>query len=149
MRALSASSSASAPIERFEYRGFLGCKCFCDLEIVRLIDRRTLVIATEREDNPGTSITNVAEHLASNVCVRFGIEPEKLIWIEHYGYPDPLQRPRTYELVTFRRRRPEIIPWPSAVLSPKPDNWSGYFDEPDWQPMKEETWQELGIEPRQ
>jgi hypothetical protein len=140
----------SRRIEGFEYRGFHGCKCSCDLEIVERSDGRTLVITTEREDNPGTSITNVAEHLASYVCDCFGIEPEKLIWIEHYGYPDPLhpKRPRTYDLVTFERQPPEQILWSPAVLSSKPDGWPGYFDEPEWQPMEEETWREFGIEPR-
>jgi hypothetical protein len=43
-----------------------------------------LVIATEINQNPGTSITNSAEYAAAAACQRFGIEPRNLIWIEHY-----------------------------------------------------------------
>lgn len=43
-----------------------------------------MVIATELSDNPGVSVTNFAEGLATLVCRRFSIDPEKLIWIEHY-----------------------------------------------------------------
>jgi hypothetical protein len=59
--------------ERFQYRGFYGCPSVCSLEILRLADGRAAVIATELDDNPGTSVTNVAEHLASEVCDRFAI----------------------------------------------------------------------------
>lgn len=137
-------------IERFEYRGFHGCQCICDLEIIPVPDGRTVVIATEREDNPGTSVTNVAEHMASFVCDRFGIEPVQLVWVEHYGYPDPVnpKRLREYDLVTFQRRAPERIRWSDAVLRSKPDGWPGYLEEPQWRPMKEEDWRELGLEPR-
>lgn len=36
------------------------------------------MIATEVKDDPGSSVTNVAEHLASHVCDRFGIDPDRL-----------------------------------------------------------------------
>jgi hypothetical protein len=138
-------------IDQFRFRGFHGCQCVCDLEIIPIADGRTVVIATEREDNSGTSVTNVAEHLASFVCDSFGIDPEKLVWIEHYGYPSALspQRPREYDLVTFQRRAPEQIRWAPSVLRMHPDGWPGYFDEPAWRPMQEDDWRGLGIEPRQ
>ena len=141
----------SRKIERFEFRGFHGCKCVCDLELFPISDGRTVVIATERDDNPGTSITNVAEHLASYVCDSFGIDPEHLVWIEHYGYPDRVnpKRAREYDLVTFSRRKPERIQWSEAVLRSKPSGWPGHFDEPQWRPMKEEDWRDFGLEARQ
>jgi hypothetical protein len=139
----------SRKIERFEFRGFHGCRCVCDLEVIPIADGRTVVIATEREDNPGTSITNVAEHLASYVCDRFAIDPEKLVWVEHYGYPDPVnpKRRREYDLVTFEGRKPELIRWSDAVLRSKPDGWPGHFDEPQWRPVKKEDWSSLGVDP--
>jgi hypothetical protein len=141
----------SRKIERFEFRGFHGCRCVCDLEMIPIADGRTVVIATEREDNSGTSVTNVAEHLASYVCDRFRIDPEKLVWVEHYGYPDPVnsKRRREFDLVTFHRRSPERIRWADAVLRSKPDGWPGYFEEPQWRPMKEDDWRKLGLELRQ
>jgi hypothetical protein len=134
-------------IEKFCFRGLNGCAAHCDLEILRLADGRTLVIATERKDNPGASVTNVAEHLASYVCDRFGIDPDRLVWIEHYAYPGTVnpKRDREYDRVTFRRRTPELIRWSESILQCHPDGWPGYFEKPDWRPMKEKDWLELGI----
>jgi len=139
----------SRRIAHFEFRGFQGKPAICQLEILQLRDGRRAVIATEREDNPGTSVTNVAEHLASHVCDHFGIEPDKLVWIEHYGYPvHGVKRERTYDLVTFSRRNPERVLWSQAVLRYKPDGWPGYFADPDWKPMDAADWSALGLEPR-
>ena len=43
-----------------------------------------VAIATELPDNPGMSVTNAAGLLAMQVCQFYEIEPQKLIWIEHY-----------------------------------------------------------------
>jgi len=136
--------------DRFEFRGFHGCRCVCSLEILLLGDRRNAVIATEREDNPGTSITNVAENLASEVCDRFEIDPDKLVWIEHYGYPGACActRDRTFDRVTFKRRDRDTIRWSPALGRHKPDGWPGYFQEPSWRPMNDADWWELGLSPR-
>ena len=64
---------------RYDYKGYFGCDCHCTLEI-----DGNLVICTEDDDNEGTSITNMAEHLAPRVCYNFGIDPYQLTWIEHY-----------------------------------------------------------------
>ena len=133
-------------VDRFEFRGFHGRTAHCRLEIIPLGDGRTVVIATELEDNTGTSVTNVAEHLASLVCDRFGIMPEKLVWIEHYGYGS--ERERSFDLVTFDRLKPERIAWAPSILRSKPDGWPGYFEEPEWRPMNDSNWRELGLEPR-
>jgi hypothetical protein len=105
------SQEAPVTVERFEYRGFHGCKAHCSVEIIPLPDGRTVVIAIEPKDNPGMSITNVAEHLASYVCDLFRIDPDKLVWIEHYGYGSTTGGDRTFDLVTFSRRPPERIAW--------------------------------------
>src|SRR5438552_13682293 len=91
-------------VDRYRFRGFHGCDAWCALEILEGKDGKTVVIATEVKDNPGTSITNAAEHLAYWVCIEFSIDTSKLVWIEHYGYPAPgdwRRHPRTYDLVTF------------------------------------------------
>jgi hypothetical protein len=94
--------------------------------------------------------TNVAEHLASEVCNRFEIEPEKLVWIEHCGYAGSLEgtRERTYDRVTFTLRGPDRIPRAPSVRRHKSHGWPGYFEEPQWRPMKEEDWRELGLAPK-
>lgn len=144
-------AAAGERIERFEYRGLHGCACFCALEIIPLSDGQTVVIATELKDNPGTSITNVAEHLASHVCERFAIDPDRLVWIEVYGYPPPagLRYDRTFDRVTFQRRKPQKIAWSHSILKSQPDGWPGCFEEPQWRPMSVDDWRRLGLEPRQ
>ena len=123
--------------DRYHFRGFHGCDAFCALEILRIPDGRSVVIATELKDNPGTSVTNFCEHLAHRVCAGFLIDPSKLVWIEHYGYPLPgtLKRHlRTYDLVTF-------------LMMPARNN--EVFASPKWCPMQDEDWLELGLEPRE
>ena len=70
---------------RFEYKGFGDCDSHCNIKIFRSTkDRFVMVMATELPDNTGTSITHMAEPLATEVCRQYNISPHKLIWIEHY-----------------------------------------------------------------
>ena len=151
MCAESSRDQTTGPLQipRFEYQGFHGCRSCCGLEIIPLADGRTLVIATELADNPGTSVTNVAEHLASFVCERFGIETEKLVWVEHYGYGICLLGERAYDRVTFQRRAPEGVVWLPAVTGSKPNGWPGHFGEPHWVTMSDADWAALGLPPRE
>lgn len=87
---------------RFDYRGYWNCESHCTLEI-----HGNLVIVTEADDNQGTSITNIAEHLATRVCHQFQIDPLKLVWIEHYperGH-EWMHKPitKSWDFVTFQQ----------------------------------------------
>lgn len=77
---------------RHEFAGFGGCESACDLDYYLLANGQTLVMATERQ-NPGTSITNKAEDLATEVFSKLsppglrecgGLQPEDFLWVEHY-----------------------------------------------------------------
>ena len=82
---------------KYEYKGDLhGCDSTCDLEIYN-----NLVICSERGDNEGRSVTNMAEHLATAICKQFDITPRELIWIEHYRAEQRIEREDTYNLVFF------------------------------------------------
>src|SRR5437879_3266976 len=98
-------------LDRFRYRGFHGLASYCSLELLPLYDDRTVAVATERGDNSGTSITNVVEYLASTVCDRFGIDPDRLVWIEHYAYGTSTISERTFDRVTFTRRKRDSVAW--------------------------------------
>ena len=103
--------------EILEYKGYFGCKSQCKIEIYIFPDSRTLkspqgetkigttiVMATEIESNEGTSITNLAEQIATEVCMKHGIDPLSLIWIEHYPAITEFRGIRdedTYSIVTF------------------------------------------------
>ncbi|MGB3298592.1 MAG: hypothetical protein WBA76_10015 [Phormidesmis sp.] len=56
-------------------------------------------MVSELPDNPGMSVTNAAGALAMQVCQYYEIEPQKLIWIEHY--PEEPTHEETFDRVTF------------------------------------------------
>lgn len=107
---------------RYEFTGYHGSKAHCRLRIYGGDpDRPSVVIATEAEDNPGTSITNAAESLATRVCQDFRLDPDTVLWVEHYrdraffgGRPQFQER---FDLVSFDR---------------SPD---GSFRHPGWRPL--------------
>ncbi len=76
--------------EDYPYRGFWGCEAVCHLRVYWPVSgdidpgNPVVVVATELERNEGTSITNMAEHLAQEVREVYGLGPASLIWIEHY-----------------------------------------------------------------
>lgn len=135
-------------IEQFEYRGFGGRCSWCRLEVIPLGDGRTVIIASQLPGNPGTPMTNAAEHLASHVCDRFGINPDRLVWNENYGHGGPrgtASRKQEYDLATVRLRPIDSIRWSDAVPRHKPSGWPGDFEEPQWRTMTAEDWRELGL----
>ena len=88
----------------YHFKGFGGCACVCRLRFFEAPTGETVIVATELLENEGTSITNMAEHLATQVCREFNIDPEQLLWIEHYtGLVDgPDERiPESFDLVSF------------------------------------------------
>lgn len=71
--------------DEFSYSPPAG-NCKCNLALVKS-GETYFAIATERDDNPGLSITNSAEELAIAVVKQFHIEDpaNNLVMIEHYG----------------------------------------------------------------
>lgn len=92
---------------RHFYRGLHGSPSVCRIRVYRGSGDATLVIASELPDNPGTSITNVAEMLATEMEWRHCPDPgDRMIWIEHYPVREALRGMRADEhfaLVTFLR----------------------------------------------
>ena len=121
--------------DRYCYCGHYNCLSWCALELLPLADGRTAVIATELKENPGTSITNACAELAFYVCMDFGIDPKRLVWIEHYSYAAEggTGNPRAFDLATF-----------DFVTSGS--NWT--FANPRWRRMTDPDWIDLGLPPR-
>ena len=63
-------------IKGYQYKGFWGCECRCDIEA-----NGNVVITTEQDDNEGTI---KMQPKPWRLCEDFGIDKENLIWIEHY-----------------------------------------------------------------
>jgi hypothetical protein len=114
----------------YRYRGF-DCEGRCRLRIYQLRppeapDTPTVVIATTLPDNPGTSITNVAEELATQVwhtlvqpISRAGDPLHDLLWVEHYEVKLNADGGVRY---------PEIIATVAFTWHPE----TGSFSDPTW-----------------
>jgi hypothetical protein len=79
-----------------QYTGSHACLSHCRLRIFTA-PGQAVVIATEVADNPGTSLTNMAGPLATQVWQEFGLPLEALVWIAHYpsrgfGLPEVFAR---------------------------------------------------------
>ena len=85
---------------RYNYKGFWNCDSCCDIEVHRRSDGKYVFVATELPDNPGTSVTNFAEHLATAMRSQYALKPEELIWIEHYPEAKD-RRKEDFDLVRF------------------------------------------------
>jgi hypothetical protein len=66
----------------------------------RRSDGKHIFVATELPDNPGTSVTNSAEHLATAMREEYRLKPEDVIWIEHYPEAKD-RRKESFDLVRF------------------------------------------------
>lgn len=115
---------------RYDYPGYHSSQAHCRLRIYGGDpDRPAVVLATEAEDNPGTSITNAAESLATKVCRDSGLDPDTILWVEQYrdrayfgGRPQFKER---FDLVSFDRA---------------PD---GSFRHPEWRPLSKDSVERL------
>ena len=122
--------------ERFDYEGYHKIPSFCYIDIHKN-EKFTVVVATEPdydEEGAGASVTNRAEHIATEVCKKYDIPQEKLVWIEHYDYRDDSvgDREETWDLVSFNSERTPI---------------RGYWDYPRGEMVfTSPKWQHLSVE---
>lgn len=65
----------------------------------------TVVLATDLSDDVHSSITLHTDELATSICEAYGIEPGRLLWIEHIP-PNPLlgRNDDLWDLVHFEER---------------------------------------------
>ncbi|NET13331.1 MAG: hypothetical protein F6K08_10975 [Okeania sp. SIO1H6] len=84
----------------FHYNGFWNCDSQCRIRIYDSAET-TIVIASEIDDNDGTSITNVCEYLIKKVGEHFGLNLQKTLWIEHYPPDGFLEENHTYKIVSI------------------------------------------------
>lgn len=92
---MNTQDQAIMPFQQFGERGL------CHLRILQK-GKRTTVIAIEIPVNPGKSVTNAAEDIATQVVQQFHLDPMKTRFIECYS-KDSYEgaRAETYDEVTF------------------------------------------------
>ena len=96
--------------QKFNYEGYHKIPSFCYIDIYRY-PNFTIVIATEpdyNEEGSGTSITNRAEHIATEVSKKYNIPMIELTWIEHYNRVSNIKKEETWDLVFFNREKTPV-----------------------------------------
>lgn len=83
-----------------KFKGFWGTEAKCGLAIEKHKNEFRVTL-TELPDNPGTSVTNMVEHLATMVKQQFlhEIPNETITWIEHYPKNERLGHPESFDKV--------------------------------------------------
>lgn len=114
--------------EFFAYKAGNGADGVCLIERIDLPDGRIVIACIETAGNPGMSITNCVEELCFQVCERFEIPADRLVWLEHYDYYD---EGREWDMVTFAQTPPR-----------------GPFSDPKWIDMTPKLWRELRLKPQ-
>lgn len=66
----------------FDFKGDWGVESKCGLKILKG-KSKTIVIAAELPDNPGTQITSVPAELLGQICKAKSIATDRVIYIEH------------------------------------------------------------------
>lgn len=76
--------------ENFIFTAPNGARSKCKLEVYRSDFMRYVVVFYELPDNPGMSVTNGTEHLATMVCKEYNIDPDEdsVRFFECYIYDD-------------------------------------------------------------
>jgi hypothetical protein len=113
--------------EFFAYKSPNRADGVCLIERIDLPDGRIVIVCIETPGNPGQSITNCVEELCFQVCARFDIPADRLVWLEHYDFLSPDE----WNMVTFAQYPP-----------------NGPFSDPHWTPMTPEIWQDLRLRPK-
>ena len=71
--------------ERFGYNGLGGQRSTCRVRLFNSEQTGQIVaVVTELPTNPGSSVTNSVENLATAITEQFEIEPERFLMVEHY-----------------------------------------------------------------
>lgn len=114
-------------MELFAYKAGNRCDGVCLIERIDLPDGRIVTVCIQVAGNPGNSITNCVEELCFQVCERFEIPAQQLVWIEHYDYDEHAE----WSMVEFRRTPPD-----------RP------FEDPKWTRMTPRMWHDLRLKPK-
>jgi len=76
---------------KFHYEGYNNCQSHCWVDIFFLQKRNqhghdTIVLFSAAQDNPGTSITNMSEYIATAICGTYDLDVTSTMFVECYPY---------------------------------------------------------------
>lgn len=113
--------------EMFAYNSPNGMDGICLIERVDTPDGRIVIVCIDVVGNPGNSVANCAEYICDQVCDRFRVPADRLMWIQHGDRPGE----GGWDMVT-RKQAPPVGP----------------FAEPEWWPMADDDWADLRMRPK-
>jgi hypothetical protein len=113
--------------EFFAYKAGNRADGVCLIERINLPDGRIVIACIETAGNPGNSITNCVEELCFQVCERFEIPSDRLVWLQHYEYDGRSE----WSMVRFGKVPPD-----------------GPFEDPSWTDMTPQMWRDLRLKPK-
>jgi hypothetical protein len=100
----------------FRYVGWWESQCCCWLRVYTddAGQRPHVAIVSELAHNTGTSVTNMAERLRGMVAHKLDLDPDCLLWVEHYP-PSTANRPdgERYSVVVFVDERGRKMRYPT------------------------------------
>ena len=111
--------------EKYNYPGYHRSSSYCKLELYKRSDGMYIAVCTELADNPGTSVTNQCEVLATQIIKQYNLHPEVLLFVEHYdegSYHGGTEKDRSYTRVDFfewengEAKRPLWFPLPNLEI---------------------------------
>jgi len=116
--------------EYFAYKAGNRSDGVCLIERIDLPDGRIVMACIQTAGNPGNSITNCAEELCFQICERFGLPANRIVWLQHYDDWD-LDDKREWTMVRFGKIPPRYP-----------------FADPTWEEMTPELWKGLWLKPK-
>ena len=84
----------------FAFSGLWDIPSACGLRILKTDENYIAIVSELYKKNPGSTVTDVPVQLATQICLKFSLEPEKLIYIEHN--PETATKLSFYEEEFFR-----------------------------------------------
>jgi|WetSurMetagenome_2_1015567.scaffolds.fasta_scaffold18881_6 hypothetical protein len=70
-------------IEYFNFAGLWEIPSACGLKIFKASNNNVVIVSELYRKNPGTSIADVPVQLATQICNKYSIDFESLIYVEH------------------------------------------------------------------
>lgn len=113
-------------VERYPYPCIWGRGAHCDLAFHDIDDGRTVVVCTDPPDNQHTAVVIVLEVLVPKICRDFQLDPDQLVWIEHYR--ESCGGREVFNLITFNMNDEMTL-----------------LRNPTWREMQPTNWSELGL----
>lgn len=112
---------------RYRFVGPFYSESLCRIDIFAIDTTHPIVVLTELKDNPGTSVTNAFERLATEIYSRYlhplGIERGDVTWLEHVERKCGFRETWDEVSLTYEEES-GVFSTPKWIRSTEPAFWS-------------------------